>query len=90
MIPRNNSITQNEILQNQFSAYVTLAIRRQRIHYIKKIERKNSNELLFSPLHTFMPSENDPFAGLAAGFHQSMIFAKEIKGHRQLICCSRV
>ena len=64
MIPRNNSITEDEILQNQFSAYVTLAIRRQRIHYIKKIERKNSNELLFSPLHTSMPSENDPFEKL--------------------------
>ena len=64
MIPRNNSITEDEILQNQFSAYVTLAIRRQRIHYIKKIERKNSNELLFSPLYTSMPSENDPFEKL--------------------------
>ena len=64
MIPRNNSITEDEILQNQFSAYVTLAIRRQRIHYIKKIEQKNSNELLFSPLHTSMPSENDPFEKL--------------------------
>ena len=64
MIPRNNGITEDEILQNQFSAYVTLAIRRQRIHYIKKIEQKNSNELLFSPLHTSMPSENDPFEKL--------------------------
>ena len=59
MFLRNNNITENEILQNQFTAYVSLAIRRQRIHYIKKMERKNSNELLFSPLHSPIPAEED-------------------------------
>ena len=59
MFPRNNNITENEILQNQFTAYVSLAIRRQRIHYIKKMERKNSNELLFSSLHSPIPAEED-------------------------------
>ena len=59
MFLRNNNITENEILQNQFTAYVSLAIRRQRIHYIKKMERKNSNERLFSPLHSPIPAEED-------------------------------
>ena len=59
MIPRNSNVTEDEILQNQFTAYVSLAIRRQRIHYIKKMERKNSNELLFSPLHSPIPAEED-------------------------------
>lgn len=59
MFLRNNNITENEILQNQFTAYVSLAIRRQRIHYIKKMERKNSNELLFSPLHSPIPAEEN-------------------------------
>lgn len=64
MLPRNNNITEDEILQNQFTAYVTLAVRRQRMHYIKKLEQKNSNEFLFSPLHSPMPAEDDQIGKL--------------------------
>ena len=64
MIPRNSNITEAEILQNQFAAYVSLAIRRQRIHYIKKMARKNSNELLFSPLHSPIPADEDQIGKL--------------------------
>ena len=64
MLPRNSNIAEDEILQNQFTAYVSLAIRRQRIHYIKKIVRKNSNELLFSPLHSPIPAEDDQIGKL--------------------------
>lgn len=59
MFPRNNNITENEILQNQFTAYVSLAIRRQRIHYIKKMERKNLKEFSFSEVEDFVPVEDN-------------------------------
>ena len=64
MLPRNNNITEDEILQNQFTAYVSLAIRRQRMHYIQKKKRIDDTELLFSPLHTSIPVEDDPFEKL--------------------------
>ena len=64
MLPRNNNITEDEILQNQFTAYVSLAIRRQRMDYIQKKKRVDDTELLFSPLHTSIPVEDDPFEKL--------------------------
>ena len=64
MLPRNNNITEDEILQNQFTAYVSLAIRRQRMHYIQKKKRVDDTELLFSPLHTSIQVEDDPFEKL--------------------------
>ena len=42
MLPRNNGITENEILQNQFTAYVGRALRNRRLRYIMNQERKNS------------------------------------------------
>ena len=89
MIPRNNSITEDEILQNQFSAYVTLAIRRQRIHYIKKMERKNSNELLFSPLHSPIPAEDDPLEKLLE-FDALMNALRQIREKESEIVLARV
>ena len=59
MIFRNNSITEDEIFQNQFTAYVTQAIRHRRIDYIRKLERKNGKELSLSELEDFLPDEDD-------------------------------
>lgn len=59
MLPRNNNITEDEILQNQFTAYVSLAIRHRRIDYIRKLERKNCKELSLSEVEDFMPDEDD-------------------------------
>lgn len=59
MIFRNNSITEDEIFQNQFTAYVTLAIRHRRIDYIRKLERKNGKELSLSEVEDFLPDEDD-------------------------------
>ena len=59
MIFRNNSITEDEIFQNQFTAYVTLAIRHRRIDYIRKLERKNCKELSLSEVEEFLPDEDD-------------------------------
>ncbi len=59
MFPRNNNITENEILQNQFTAYVSRAIRHRRINYIRKREQKNLKEFSFSEVEDFVPVEDN-------------------------------
>lgn len=64
MLPRNNGITENEILQNQFTAYVSRAVRNRRLRYIMNRDCKNSKELLFSQLQDFVSVEDDPISEL--------------------------
>lgn len=89
MLPRNSNIAEDEILQNQFTAYVSLAIRRQRIHYIKKQKRVSDTELLFSPLHTSMPSEDDPFEKLLE-YDALMNALRQIREKERKIILARV
>ena len=89
MLPRNSNIAEDEILQNQFTAYVSLAIRRQRIHYIKKKKRLSDTELLFSPLHTSMPSEDDPFEKLLE-YDALMNALRQIREKEREIVLARV
>lgn len=39
MIKRNDGISKDDICQNQFTAYVVLAVKRKRQSYIKKKQR---------------------------------------------------
>ena len=64
MLPRNNGITENEILQNQFTAYVGCALRNRRLRYIMNQDRKNSKELLFSQIQDFLTAEEDQIGEL--------------------------
>ena len=89
MLPRNSNITEDEILQNQFTAYVSLAIRRQRIHYIKKKKRVSDTEMLFSPLHTSMPSGDDPFEKLLE-YDALMNALRQIREKEREIVLARV
>ena len=83
------NIAEDEILQNQFTAYVSLAIRRQRIHYIKKKKRLSDTEMLFSPLHTSMPSEDDPFEKLLE-YDALMNALRQIREKEREIVLARV
>lgn len=44
MIKRNDGISKDDICQNQFTAYVVLAVKRKRQSYIKKKQRDNEKE----------------------------------------------
>ena len=44
MIKRNDGISKDDICQNQFTAYVVLAVKRKRQTYIKKKQRDNEKE----------------------------------------------
>lgn len=44
MIKRNDGIFKDDICQNQFTAYVVLAVKRKRQSYIKKKRRDNEKE----------------------------------------------
>ena len=44
MIKRNDGISKDDICQNQFTAYVVLAVKRKRQSYIKKKEREHEKE----------------------------------------------
>lgn len=44
MIKRNDGISKDDICQNQFTAYVVLAVKRKRQSYIKKKQRKHEKE----------------------------------------------
>ena len=89
MIPRNNGITEDEILQNQFTAYVTLAVRRQRMHYTKKLEQKNNNEFHFLPLHSSMPAEEDQI-GILVEYDALNYALRQIREKDRKIVLARV
>ena len=44
MIKRNDGISEDDICQNQFTAYVLLAVKRKRQSYIKKKQREHEKE----------------------------------------------
>ena len=44
MIKRNDGISKDDICQNQFTAYVVLAVKRKRHSYIKNKQRDNEKE----------------------------------------------
>ena len=44
MIKKNDGISKDDICQNQFTAYVVLAVKRKRQSYIKKKQRDNEKE----------------------------------------------
>lgn len=44
MIKRNDGISKDDICQNQFTAYVVLAVKRKRQSYIKKKQREHEKE----------------------------------------------
>ena len=44
MIKRNDGISKDDICQNQFTAYVVLALKRKRQSYIKKKQREHEKE----------------------------------------------
>lgn len=44
MIKKNDGISKDDICQNQFTAYVVLAVKRKRQSYIKKKQRNNEKE----------------------------------------------
>ena len=44
MIKRNDGTSKDDICQNQFTAYVVLAVKRKRQSYIKKKQRDNEKE----------------------------------------------
>ena len=44
MIKRNDGISKDDICQNQFTAYVVLAVKRKRQSYIKKKQRDSEKE----------------------------------------------
>lgn len=64
MLPRNNGMTENDILQNQFTSYVSRALRNRRLRYIMNQDRKNSKELLFSQIQDFLTAEEDQIGEL--------------------------
>ena len=54
MIKRNDGISKDDICQNQFTAYVVLAVKRKRQSYIKKkkkpeLKRRQNNPNLEPP-----------------------------------------
>ena len=60
MLPKNNGITDNEILQNQFTAYVRRAVHNCRLRYITTQVRRDCRELNFSQIQVILIAENDP------------------------------
>lgn len=65
MRQRNNGQSENEILQNQFTAYLATAVMRRRKDYIEKISRHNVEYLTDSVLPEYEYTlEQDVFADL--------------------------
>lgn len=89
MLPRNNGITENEILQNQFTAYVSRAIRNRRLRYIMSQDRKNSKELLYSQFQEFLAAEEDQIGELLE-YELLRQALRQIKDKERAIVLARV
>ena len=59
MLPKNNGITENEILQNQFTAYVSRAIHNRRLRYLISLDRRSKRELPFYHHQEWFASEDN-------------------------------
>ena len=89
MLPKNNGITENEVLQNQFTAYVGRALRNRRLRYIMNRDRKNSKELLFSQLQEFLAVEEDQIGELLE-YELLRQALRQIKEKERMIVLARV
>lgn len=89
MLPRNNGITENEILQNQFTAYVSRAIRNRRLRYIMNRDQKNSKEFLFSQLQDFLAAEEDRIGDLLE-YELLRQALRQIKDKERMVVLARV
>ncbi len=48
MNKRNNGVTEHEILQNEFTAFITTSIERERLKYLKKASRRRGSIYIMS------------------------------------------
>lgn len=62
MIKRNDGISKDDICQNQFTAYVVLAVKRKRQSYIKKKQR----DLIFTNFSEKVEVGFQPILGRSA------------------------
>lgn len=96
MWQRNNGKTETEIIQNQFTAYLTTAVHRRRNDYLQQMDKRQQSE---SPIENFLFAqessiEEDMLLGLPlfmqlednALFHA----LKEINERERYIFLSRV
>lgn len=89
MLSRNNGVTENEILQNQFTAYVSRAIRNRKLRYIINRDQKNSKELLFAQLEDFLTAEEDKIGELLE-YEILRQALRQIKEKERVIVLARV
>ena len=59
MIKRNDGISKDDICQNQFTAYVVLAVKRKRQSYIKKKQREHEKETAGYDMWSRMEPQNE-------------------------------
>ena len=48
MNKRNNGVTEHEILQNEFTAFITTSLERERLKYLKKASRRRGSIYIMS------------------------------------------
>lgn len=57
---RNNGVSENEILQNEFTAFITTSLKRERIKYLKKATRRQGSVYIMSDNDLdLIPDETD-------------------------------
>ena len=57
---RNNGVSENEILQNEFTAFITTSLERERIKYLKKSTLRNGSIYIMSDNDLdLIPDETD-------------------------------
>ena len=66
MWQRNNGRTETEIMQNQFTAYLTTAVQRRRNEYLQQIDKRQQSESSIDNFLYMQESglEQDMFLGL--------------------------
>lgn len=60
MDKRNNGYTEQEVLQNEFTAFITIAARRERIAFLKREARRSKHTYAMSDEElSFIPDSSD-------------------------------
>ena len=89
MHENNSSSNEHEILQNQFTAYISTSIRRERLAYLRRKCDRLNREIMLEEYHLLLTEESDRFDLLLEG-DMIMQALKSIREQERYIVMARV
>ncbi len=89
MFNKNNGINQDEILQNQFTAYLKKAVHNRRLRYLSKKNRREENEISQYDLEAYI-ADNTDFMQELADYEAIQQALRSIKEKERRLVIARI